>query len=240
MLFHVAPAVFPPALCMARAHRARHDAAAVVRGKVSVARMEHRRCAPGALQHSRCALVHPACGGHGATVCAGGRMVRQEVCHGLRDGACHREPAAVAQPQDKAAPAAARRPAWPHAAGAPSVLGTRAGGKSQVEASRVPLGADGAPGGVAQGGAVRKAMRAQALAPLGGCSGLARPPAANLLLTRSEGAGARAGLPGPAGLLGSPGSRPKFPVKLLSGRGASPGAPILGDQVHRHPGLIQT
>ena len=35
-------------------------------------------------------------------------------------------------------------------------------------------------------------------------------------------------------------SRPKFPVKLLSGRGASPGAPILGDQVHRHPGLIQT
>ena len=37
-----------------------------------------------------------------------------------------------------------------------------------------------------------------------------------------------------------PGSRPKFPVKLLSGRGASPGAPILGDQVHRHPGLIQT
>ena len=132
-------------------------------------------------------------------------MARQEVCHGLRDGACHREPAAVAQPQDKAAQAAARRPAWPHAAGAPSVLGTRAGGKSQVEASRVPLGADGAPGGVAQGGAVRKAMRAQALAPLSGCSGLARPHAANLLLTRSELAGARAGLPGPAGLLGSPG-----------------------------------
>ena len=92
-------------------------------------------------------------------------MARQAVCHGLRDGACHREPAAVAQPQDKAAPAAARRPAWPRAAGAPSVLGTRAGGKSQVAASRVPLGADGAPGGVAQGGAVRKAMRAGAGAP---------------------------------------------------------------------------
>jgi hypothetical protein len=29
-------------------------------------------------------------------------------------------------------------------------------------------------------------------------------------------------------------SRPKFPVKLLSGRSASPGAPLLGDQVYRH------
>jgi hypothetical protein len=35
------------------------------------------------------------------------------------------------------------------------------------------------------------------------------------------------------------GARPTFPVKSLSGRGASPGAPILAQSLHRDQGVIQ-
>ena len=83
ILFHVAHAVFHPALGIACAHMARHDTQAVVRGKVRVPRSEHRRVAHGALQPSRLELVPHDCVGNGAKVGNGVLGARQEVCHGL-------------------------------------------------------------------------------------------------------------------------------------------------------------
>ena len=67
-------------------------------------------------------------------------MARQEVFHGLRDGACPIEHAAVAQHHDKEAQAAARLPDFHRAEGAPITLGTLAGSKRQFDARRLSLG----------------------------------------------------------------------------------------------------
>ena len=132
ILFDIAHSVFHPALFIALAHIARHDAKAVVRGKVSVPRIEHRRFARGALQHSRFEVVHHDFLGNGAKVFEGVLMASQEVFHGLRDGEFHIEHAAVAQHHDKETQAAARLPdlhrvegpqsTWAHSPGAKASL----------------------------------------------------------------------------------------------------------------------
>ena len=83
MLCHGAPAVFPPPLCMACAHLARHETQAVGRGKVRVPRMEHRRVAHGARQHRRWERVPHDGVGHGANGCTGVLGARQDVFPGL-------------------------------------------------------------------------------------------------------------------------------------------------------------
>jgi hypothetical protein len=106
----VAHAVFHPALFVALADIARHDAKAMMLGEGSILGIEHRRLAQGAFEDGGFEVVDHDGLGHPAERLKGVLMTGEEVFHGLRDGELHIHQAAIAQHHDKETQATAGLP----------------------------------------------------------------------------------------------------------------------------------
>ena len=83
-------------MSIAFAHIARHEAKAVVCGKVRVLGIEHGGVAKSPLEHGRFEIVDHHLVGNGAKVGKGMLVAGEEMFHGLRDGELDIHHAAVA------------------------------------------------------------------------------------------------------------------------------------------------
>ena len=204
MLFDRAHAVFHPAFCLPLADIARGNGQAAVVSQVEGRGIAHRRFASGALEDGGCEVIDHDGVGDATKKLPGVVMAGQNVRHGLGDGACHVQHAAVAPDHAKAAQLPVRLPDRDGATRAPVDLGARARGTGQREKGGVPPGAHRAPIRRDQRVAAVTAGLAQALENLGGRRRLALQQADHLWCERIACAWARPGLAWPEVCLGKP------------------------------------
>jgi hypothetical protein len=144
-LFHLAHAVFHPALFMALAPMTRHDATTIVLGKGRRLGLDHGRFTEGALEHSGCEIVNHDAVRDAIEKLKGVLGAGEEVLHGLRDGARDVHQAAIAQHHDNEAQASAGLPDSHRAKRAPIGLGALARSTGEGEKGGLARGADGTP-----------------------------------------------------------------------------------------------